>query len=263
MRSKIARELRIPKTLFLGAAILAAALSMTLLAQSGQMPSSRFEVASIKANTSQDDSPRIAAPVGGRFAAGNVTIGQLMRSAYQIQDSQISGQPSWFESDRYDIEANAGRNASTPEMRIMLQNLLADRFRLTFHRGTKEFPAFALIVAGKGPKLRPADPGKCVSSPVSSCAIIKTTAPSEIIGEQISMARFAVWLSTRLDRTVIDRTSLEGVFDLELRWEPDQPAELDVSILTAVREQLGLKVESTKTAMEVLFIDHVERPSAN
>jgi uncharacterized protein (TIGR03435 family) len=220
----------------------------------------------------------MAAPVGGRFAAGNVTVGQLMRNAYQIQDFQISGQPSWFDSDRYDVEANAGRNVSTSEMRIMLQNLLIDRFKLTFHRGTKEFPAFALIVAGTGPKLRRADPAKCVSRPAGACAVIKTTSPTEIVGEQISMARFAVWLSTRLDRSVIDRTDLDGIFDLDLRWEPDLPApllesapgntvaapmELNGSILTAVREQLGLKVESTKTAMEVFFIDHVERPSAN
>jgi uncharacterized protein (TIGR03435 family) len=113
-------------------AVPAALLSLSLLAQSQQMPSSRFEVESIKPSTSYDDNPRIAAPVGGRFAAGNVTIGQLMRSAYQIQESQISGQPSWFDSDRYDVEATAGRNASTPEIRIMLQNLLADRFKLSF-----------------------------------------------------------------------------------------------------------------------------------
>ena len=263
MRSRIAREVPIAKPLFLRTVTAAALLSLTLLAQSGQMPSSRFEVASIKPSTSHDDNPRIAAPVGGRFAAGNVTIAQLMRSAYQIQDSQISGQPSWFDSDRYDVEANAGRNASTSEIRIMLQNLLADRFKLTFHRGAKEFPAFALVVAGKGPKLKRADPEKCISRPANSCAVIKTTSPAEIIGEQISMARFAVWLSTRLDRTVIDRTGLEGIFDLELRWESDQPTELDVSILTAVREQLGLKVESTKTAMEVFFIDRVERPTTN
>jgi uncharacterized protein (TIGR03435 family) len=286
MRSKVARELHIAKIPFLRAAV-TALLCLTLFsarnvpltqAQSEQMPNSRFEVASIKPNTSHYDNPRIAAPVGGRFTAGNITVGQLMRNAYQIQDFQISGQPSWFDSDRYDVEANAGRNASTSEMRIMLQNLLVDRFKLTFHRGTKEFPAFALIVAGNAPKLRSADPAKCVSRPAGACAVIKTTSPTEIVGEQISMARFAVWLSTRLDRTVIDRTDLAGTFDLDLQWEPDQsaavvdgvpennvapPKEPSVSILTAVREQLGLKVESTKAAMEVFFIDHVERPSAN
>jgi uncharacterized protein (TIGR03435 family) len=287
MRSKVACELRIAKTLLLRAAATAALLSLTLFsalnvrltqAQSEQMPGLRFEVASIKPNTSHDDNPRIAAPVGGRFSASNVTFGQLMRSAYQIQDFQISGQPSWFDSDRYDVEANAGKNASTSEMQIMLQNLLVDRFRLTFHRGTKELPAFALVVAGKGPKLRRADPANCVSRPGSACPVIKTTSPTEIIGEQISMARFALWLSTRLGRTVIDRTDLDGIFDLDLRWEPDPPAALldvvpadtaappiepNVSILIAVQEQLGLKVESTKTAMEIFFIDHVERPSAN
>jgi len=286
MRSKVARELRIAKTMLLRAAATAALLSLTLFtalnvpltqAQSEQSPGFRFEVASIKPNMSHDDSPRIAAPVGGRFAAGNVTFGQLMRSAYQIQDFQISGQLSWFDSDRYDVEANAGRNASTSEMRIMLQNLLVDRFKLTFHRATKEFSAFALIVAGKGPRLRRADPANCVSRPASSCAVIKTTSPTGITGEQISMARFAVWLSTRLGRTVIDRTGLDGIFDLDLRWEPDQPAllldvpantvappiEPNASILTAVQEQLGLKIESMKTVMEIFLIDHVERPSAN
>ena len=121
MRSKVACELRIAKTLLLRAAATAALLSLALCsalnvpltqAQSEQMPSFRFEVASIKPNMSHDDSPRIAAPVGGRFAAGSVTVGQLMRSAYQIQDFQISGQPSWFDSDRYDVEATAARNVA-------------------------------------------------------------------------------------------------------------------------------------------------------
>jgi uncharacterized protein (TIGR03435 family) len=287
MRNKVTRELSVAKTLMLRAAGPAVLFSLTLFgvlnlsrtqAQSEQISSSRFEVVSIKPNTSHDDNPRIAAPAGGRFAAGNVTVGQLMRSAYQIQDFQLSGQPSWFDSDRYDVEAKAAGNASTPEMRVMLQNLLAERFKLTFHRGTKEFPAFALIVAGNGPKLRLADPEKCVPRPASSCSVIRTTSPTEIVGEQITMARFAVWLSTRLDRTVIDRTDLEGVFDLDLRWEPDQPAvvldavppntvpppiEPNLSILTAIREQLGLKLESTKTVLEIFVIDRVERPSAN
>jgi len=287
MKNQTAFTRNSARRLFLTAAGIASVFGLILVgalnaplshAQSEKAVRPQFEVASIKANKSADDSTRISPPVGGRLVARNITLKALTTVAYQIQDFQISGQPGWFDSDRYDIEAKADGNSTTAEMQAMLQALLFDRFKLMFHRDSKEFPAFALVVTKNGPKMKHADPAKCVPNPTGSCGVFRAS-PIQIIGERVSMTQFAARLSRALGRTVVDKTDLEGVFDLNLEWEPNQPvvspdgatpnggpqtvSPASGTIFTAVQEQLGLKLESDKIPMEIFVIDHVERPSEN
>jgi uncharacterized protein (TIGR03435 family) len=129
----------------------------------------------------------------------------------------------------------------------MLQNLLADRFHLALHHETRELPVYELVAAKSGPKL-PAAVGDSTGM---------TTGATRISG-QFPLADLSRYLSQNLGRTVLDRTALEGAFQIKLEWKADEE-----SIFTAIQEQLGLRLEATRGAVDVLVIDHVEKPSEN
>jgi uncharacterized protein (TIGR03435 family) len=247
-----------------------------------------FEVASIKPHTSDDRRMVIFPSPGGRLNVEGMTLKLLMTIAYRIQDYQISGGPNWIASDRFDIVAKAedGSNSKVPEM---LQTLLEDRFKLIVHRETKEMPIYALVVAKGGPKLhesegecppQPPGPlptptrGKMATPPCGSMFF----APNQLSGVRVLLSQVTQSLGRTLDRTVIDKTGLNGKYDIKLEWTPDQsqvqfgsggplpapPSDSSgPSIYTALQEQLGLKLESQKGPVEVLIIDHVEQPSEN
>jgi uncharacterized protein (TIGR03435 family) len=227
----------------------------------------------------------------------------LIRQAYQVQDFQMAGGPGWIDSDRFDIDARAGVDiAPVPPgtigpMQLMIQSLLADRFQLKVHRETREQPIYSLALARtdgrRGPQLRPSGaecapvtvPGGFPAPPPPPAGPRAAGAPPTcpslagpffISGRRMTMAQLASGLSTRVNRVVVDRTGLEGNFDLELSFTPDdaQPGQplrlngvdLDLnapSIYTALQEQLGLKLDSQRGPVEVLVIDSVERPTEN
>jgi uncharacterized protein (TIGR03435 family) len=259
-----------------------------------------FEVTSVKPNTSGDGRARgIGSPPGGRFMMTDVPLRAIIRFAYDIQNSQLSGGPSWLDSEFYDIAAKAASeqvnaNGQVPPdtMRTMVRALLVDRFKLSAHRETRELPIYALVVARSdrrlGPQLRPSAVDCDAFAQRGERPPLPPAGGAPACGGQLgaghlalngfTMSRLAVNLSTWVDRPVSDRTGLSGGFNFTLEWSLDQrpqydaiggparPVEIPVdrtgpSIFTAVEEQLGLKLESTKGPVDVLVIDHVEKPT--
>jgi uncharacterized protein (TIGR03435 family) len=185
----------------------------------------------------------------------------LIQSAFGIRDYQISGGPGWLGDDKIDITATTGtsKDLSDKELQPYLQSLLGDRFRLRFHGETKELSVYSLVVAKSGMKLT-AHPGEGDSS----TQIRNNSGKSSVTCANVSMASFASTLGGRLDRLVIDNTALQGRYDLNLEWAPNpSPESTEPSIFTALREQLGLKLESTKGLVEIIVIDSIEKPSEN
>lgn len=215
----------------------------------------------------------------------NVTVKMLIVTAYRIQEFQISGGPAWIASERFDVEGKADDpKADFDQLRLMLQSLLEDRFSLKVHRETKETAVYALVIGKKGLKIRPSadqtSPDVNGPTPPGSTGPNHGAfrfGPGSMIGNAVTLSLFSRFLSQRLDRVVIDRTNLAGRFDIHLQWTPDngenpssshtsyiaQSGESGPSIFTAVREQLGLRLEPAKGAVELLVIDHVESPTAN
>jgi uncharacterized protein (TIGR03435 family) len=237
---------------------------MVVAAQNSQPA---FEVASIKPNNSGDRSAAVIPQPGGGLTATNVTLIQLLRFGFQIQEYQVAGQPAWASSLRFDVVAkadSAGAPHPADAWQPMLQNLLADRFKLRFHREQREVGVYELVVVRGGHKLKQASLDNCSPPPAGMCGMFRASA-SQIIGDQVTMEAFATRLSRSLGRPVVDKTKLSGVFNLLLQWTPDAPPEdaTGPSIFTAMQEQLGLRLESAKGPVEVLVIDGVERPSEN
>jgi bla regulator protein blaR1 len=249
-----------------------------------------FEVASIKPNHSGDRMVSMMNAPGGRFTAKNVTAKMLIRLAYAIQDFQIAGGPSWMDSERYDIEAKPEGSSGEPpagdhealmeQQRLRIQALLADRFRLTIHRESKELPVYALVEAKGGPRVQPA-----AVVPAVFKGRGMRMGRGELTAQSAPMSQLAESLSIQIGRTVVDRTGLAGVYDFTLKWTPDEnqpqmfpgpregsgpppdrattPDNSSPSIFTAIEEQLGLKLESQKGPVPIVVIDRIEKPSEN
>lgn len=196
----------------------------------------------------------------------NVRLRSCVKWAYDVKEYQISG-PAWLGSagwlgsdlGRYDIEAKAAAGTPVAELRLMLQSLLAERFKLALHRETKDVPAFALLVIKPGPGLHSAvDPNG---------ALAVAAKGSVLSWKSASMSEFAEWLAGPLGAPVIDATNLKGRFDFDLG--DDQPpsaakGDQQFAMLNSVQQQLGLKLERRKSPVEMLVIDHIEKtPTAN
>jgi uncharacterized protein (TIGR03435 family) len=267
------------------AAVLLAAATFTVFAQETPRPS--FQVASVKLNT--DNPPnRMQRPMpGGRWSARNANLQMMILTAYGIQKYQLIGGPSWMESDGYDIEAKADGNASNAQLLLMLQSLLADRFKLSVHRETKELPIYNLAGAkgafnpppAKEDGCEPMNPGTPLRAGVMPCGFPRIGMSGFVDAAKITTAQLVATLAMVVGRPVIDQTGFTGTFDLHLKFTPDQatqglpggalsatPPDPDPSrpnIFEALQEQAGLKLTSSKGPVEVLVIDHVERPTAN
>ena len=204
---------------------------------------------------------------GRLFSANNVSILRLIQFAYGIQPRQILNAPAWAETDKFGIEAepNTPGQPSTEQYREMYQKLLADRFKLSFHRSKKEFSVYALKPDKDGPKLTkssddPKGSPRGVGRPGAhgdwTVTFINFTMEDLVSG----------LMQLIKDRQVVDQTGLTGRYDFHLTYAPD-PLAPDVGsapdIFHAVQQQLGLQLESTKAPVDVLVIEHVESPSAN
>jgi uncharacterized protein (TIGR03435 family) len=234
--------------------------SPALLAQQAATP--EFDVTSVKPSHEGgwpgiDTSP-------GRIRANSTTLGRCIRQAYDLGPHQLLGGPAWIDTDRWEIVARADNPIDNDDvLMLMLRRLLADRFQLTVHRETREQPAYILEVNKNGPKLQRAEPGDSDTEMHGGRG-----GPATLEASRTDMNRLAELLSSRMDRQVVNQTGLTGGFNFTLHWEPDtarmndDTAE-DVSIFTAVGAQLGLRLRPAKAPLDVLVIDHVERPSAN
>jgi uncharacterized protein (TIGR03435 family) len=201
----------------------------------------------------------------------NVTIRFLISLAYDVKDFQIPGGPRLLDSERYDIEATYG--ADRPErpgrlsfvtiqadsqVRLMLQALLADRFHLAIRHETRELPSYSLNLAKSGPKLRKSSSPEDLQDMRVDLGQIKSN--------RMSIGQLTGVLSRLLELPIVDKTGLTGYYDLLLKWTPDEAgadATAGPSIFTAIQDTLGLKLVASKEPIDVLVIDHVERPSEN
>jgi uncharacterized protein (TIGR03435 family) len=271
------------------ALILLAAGACAVFAQAGGRP--QFEVASVKPSFS--GGIQNVRPLPGRLTA-DASLRLLIQYAYGVQPFQVVDAAGWLQSGRYEIDAKADGNATRNQMFLMLQSLLEARFRLKIHRETKEMPVYALVAAKGGLKLPPPKPSGCVDSPADAApewAGGRMAAPGEapsaptlcgsagitlggMQGGKIAMPEFARKLSLMLDRSVIDKTGFTGLFDLQLHFVPDETTPAmpppppgseasGPSLPQALHQQLGLQLESTKGPVEVIVVDHAERPAGN
>ena len=238
----------------------------------------QFEVVSIKQREAGATGSSCCVAPGGRLNVKNNRISNLIGFAWSIKYFQLVGAPDWLESDRFDIEAKAQGNPSADEMKQMLQSLLEDRFRLKVHREMRPMPVFALVPAKGGPKLQRFQEGDCARfDPANpSAPQPQGDKPRDYCGfnilvrgkwnaSGITIQQVASALSDITSRPVIDKTGLTGLFNIHMDYIEDalSPETPGPSIFTAVQQELGLKLESTREPAEVLVIDHIEKPSEN
>jgi len=228
--------------------------------RSASDPPLAFEVASVKRSAPPSaggvNSSMNLAP--GRITCTNVSLKKLIVRAYGLKDYQLSG-PDWLDSEIYDIVTTMPADTSGDDLRLMLQNLLSDRFRLATHTEGKEMSVLALVVAKGGSKLKAAEFGNSNTS----------MSPGKLTAKAVPLLNVAEILSRHLNQPVLNMTGLQGVYDFTLEWGPEpkggaaaagEPArELGPSLFTALQEQLGLKLEPRKAPIELLVVDRAEK----
>jgi uncharacterized protein (TIGR03435 family) len=226
-----------------------------------------FKVATIK--PSKADQRGGHSFQGNRLRFTNITLNDLIAFAYEVHLKQAIGTPAWAGTDKFDIEVKPEGEGmpSGKQWKGMLQKLMADRFKLVFHREMKELPVYALSVGNTGPKLTKGNPN---GIPTLDFGALGTLHATDATVSDFTQAMQAVVL----DRPVVDQTGLVGRFDFDLNWTPDDsqfaaieakvPSLADAPPLyTAIQEQIGLKLDATKAPAEVLVIDHAEKPFEN
>jgi uncharacterized protein (TIGR03435 family) len=200
---------------------------------------------------------------GGLFRANATTLQYLIEWSYGIQPSQHSGGPEWMGSDRYDVVAKAEGNATDPEMKLMVQTLLAERFKLKFHREQRSVSAYVVGVGKTPTKLTPAKQGEA-----HAIRIVPQMGPDQkvqsyrVAGTRYALAQLFDVFARQLDTVIVDKTGLDGEYDFTLELSPDEtrPNPLDAGILlSAMREQLGLTLQSQKTPVDFVVIDSAEK----
>jgi uncharacterized protein (TIGR03435 family) len=259
----------------------------------------KFEVASVKQNNSGD--PRTGGRLAGAsFSMINEPLWRLIGEAYgdpqALPRDRIIGGPSWIDTDRFDIDAVSSAPLDRSRADLMLRHLLAERFKLAAHAETREMPVFALRFARRdgalGPQLRRADvdckalgaTGTLVPPSPNGRACVMQFGFGRSAANGLTIHELAtVALSRAVGRPVIDQTGLSGPFEWSLAWTPDnlpsrapgtppdQPVTVNgiaidpngPSLLTAIEEQLGLKLESARGAVDVVVIDHAEKPTSD
>jgi uncharacterized protein (TIGR03435 family) len=265
----------------------------SMFGQTAPRVGSAFEAASIKPSGPNNlgSGYTLALYPGGRLRGSNLSLQVLIRIAWDLkQKDQVIATLGWLESQKYDLEATTDGAVGEPQARIMLQNLLEERFKLKVHREARDLPVFYLVSARngkKGPNLREAPSGNCGAMttpqalpppsgrgvPANPCGGVAVN-PGKISGHRSTIAELATSLSAVLDRPVFDKTLIEGSFDFDLLWEPDRrvpasgpqsqsPEVSGLSIYTALQEQLGLKLESGKGPVETIVVDSAEKAADN
>jgi uncharacterized protein (TIGR03435 family) len=265
----------------IGRLVLAASLISPIAAAQSTPPV--FEAASIRVNNAGRGTGGVMTPRGSQWRARDATVRTLVRLAYGsdgdlltpalLDEFLVVGGPAWIDTEAFDIVAVMPEvpNRAMGDSALMLRALLAERFKLKVHTETRALPAYTLVrdrADGRpGPELR-----------ASSAQCAAPTAPAEpgqtrcrvrgafqgIIANGVSMTQFAAALTPILGRKVYDRTALPGIFDFNLRFADDSaPDPRFPSLFTAVREQLGLKLEPTRESADIVVVDGVQRPAEN
>jgi uncharacterized protein (TIGR03435 family) len=236
-----------------------------------------FDVATIKPNNSGAAGMQGLTLNGRNFATRNSSLVDLISFAYEVQAKQIVGGPDWMDKDRYDIAAVPDQEGApnVQQLRVMMRKLLADRFKLTFHHDKRELSAYVLTVGKNGQKLTPTQ----LNGPLPGIGFRPGPTGLTLNVANGTLTDFTGFLQIIvLDRPVVDRTGVTGKFDFHVTFTPDDsefnghppklPAATDTTeaspnLFTAMQEQLGLKLDAEKTPVDVMAIDHVEKPSPN
>lgn len=280
-------------------AAIAVALLTLVLPAAAQTPQASFDVASIKANTSDSNRVNLDLQPGGRFVATNVSLMALVAVAYGddgpplpanrlvVKDNWISGTLGGYATAaRFDIVAKAEDGLTREQLPAALRKLLADRFKLVVHHETRELPIYRLTLVRNdghlGRKLRPSDVD-CTDvnaltakndDGTSRCGFRRS--PGRATGRATMPQLARGFLNSAVDdhRAVEDHTGLPGTFEFDIEWTPAAPIPADAPpsppvdpngppLVTALREQLGLKLEPDKQRIDVLVVDAAERPTEN
>ena len=243
-----------------------------------QKPNAVFDVASVRMGDPNSVRQGIHIQPGGRFNTTNTTLKMLVAFAYDVENYQIAGGPAWSESDKFTIDAKPVDPALIPsgpegdaQIRLMVRSLLAERFKVSVHRDTKEDRIYNLVIGKNGSKLNETNPATVGQN------LEGRTGQFTATGVPLSMLTQS--LSRQLGRPVIDKTGLSGRYDFKLTYVPESrdgifgqvlptdPAAADnletTALFTALQEQLGLKLESAKGPIEIVVIDQAERPTEN
>jgi uncharacterized protein (TIGR03435 family) len=260
--------------------LVVALVASGVVALAAQAPTPTFEVISITRNVSGTFPVGPEARAGGSFVATNATLERLVRFAYDLPAYLIAGGPDWVRTDRFNVEARAGRDASSGEIQRMLQAALANRFQLVIRREPRQIPVYTLLLARNdkrlGPNLRPSAAG-CAApggrgetheetrTPNGGVATRRTCAP---------MTALVSSLSSTLQGPVDDKTALTGMWDSELSFTGERRRNANAAavaqdpneapaLFTALQEQLGLKLEPGRGPVDVLVIESAAQPTEN
>jgi uncharacterized protein (TIGR03435 family) len=240
----------------------------------------QFEVAVIKPTSDRTVSGLIIHLPGERgYRGANMALFDYLRVAFQVRPEQLSG-PDWMSTEYFDLEGKADRSCTADELHTMLQNLLVERFQIRLHRGTKEVSGYRLVVEPGGHKLRDHDPEDKVMLPIQ----MGFTGARE--GKNVGMQYLAFYLSTEMGQTVVDETGLKAHYDFTGQWDPPGLASMPpppppggpgaapmsemvvsrgsgITVLDAMRKQLGLRLEKAKVAGTQIVIDRIEKLGEN
>jgi uncharacterized protein (TIGR03435 family) len=268
------------------------------LAAMAAVQTAAFDVASIRVNRDWSDQPTLLRPIlqpGGRVLMRKQTVRDLIQAAYEVRDDELIGGPDWSRSVGFDLEARGPAAMSADAARAMLRALLAERFSLNVHRESRQMSIYVMTMAARsgqpGPQLRPAgaqcappigprgvpppppppsgivDAVPLMGRPALRCPSIFM--PGYFSARSVSLDALATELAEAAGRPVVDRTGLTGAFDLDVRYAPElnvapQPQTADVpGLVTALHDQLGLKLEGSRGLVDVLVIDRVRMPTEN
>ncbi|MEO8026992.1 MAG: TIGR03435 family protein [Bryobacteraceae bacterium] len=229
-----------------------------------QIPAAnQFEVASIRPTAPYDRNVTIQVGPGPRFTAHGYTLQLLIQRAYGVMGWNISGGPAWIDTDRFDVSAKAGvpGNLTEEQLRPMLQAMLAHRFHLMLHQGSKEVSGLALVVARDGPRMKMASgPGDSDSFRLNQ---------SGIKAQGIAMDDFARYVGGKLGVVASNETGLKGFYDIDVPWTIDMEQSTDLRealrpmVFDALPKHLGLRLTAKKVSVRMLQIDGAEKPSEN
>jgi uncharacterized protein (TIGR03435 family) len=255
-------------------------------------PSSSMEgFGSVKVNRSGDTSTLGQYRLGvqfppGRFIARSATPEVLIELAYDVLGFQLAGEPSWIKSEKYDVDAkieDLSDGTPTPpedrerKRRLVIQSILSERFKLKVSHEPKNLPLYALVIAQNDPKLasttlKPSGSANLNSDKRRPGPMMKFSR-GELTMTDAPLSKLARELSRQLGCKVLDKTGLEGNYDLTLSWQPENRGQISngaedrnhsgPSIFDAVQEQLGLKLEPQTGPVEIVTIVHIEKPSEN
>ena len=256
------------KSLFSSFALLVTC-AMFASAQANE-PKPTFDVAAISLHdpAPHERSHIVSSDKDGSFTTRNVSLLAIAQYAFLIPDSRIMNVPAWMKTERFDIDAKSDDAVTEGLSKLdwdqakqikheMIQSLLAERFKLIVHRETRVLPIYELVVSKGGAKL----------SASKAEGLMVNHGRGRLDAQGMIVAGIAQELASDAGRVIVDKTGLDGRFDIDLKWTPDdsagQAADGPPSLFTTLREQVGLELVPAKGPVEVLVIDHVEHPSAN